>query len=115
MSGLDGWLSGLKRRLAKPFGALSRAGSNPAPSVDLDAVMAQFEARELRRLEPRPARQRRTKPRSRAGVCPTPGKVRYGSLEAARGSRGWKANKGTRMHAYRCSCGGYHLARSEAA
>ena len=36
-----GWPSGLKRRLAKPFGGLSRhpLGSNPSPPVDAAAAV----------------------------------------------------------------------------
>lgn len=113
-----GWLRGLRRAVANRLGALSPrpAGSNPAPTVDVAVLMAEFESREMRRLQPKPRYQpRTTKPRSKAGSCPTPGKVSYGSLSSAKASRQWRANKGMRMRVYRCPCGSYHLARKDVA
>lgn len=31
---MEGWLSGLKRRIANPLGVKSYAGSNPVPSAN---------------------------------------------------------------------------------
>lgn len=90
----------------------------PAVDIDVDAVMKAFEQRFEQRLfeemnRPKTRAVKTTFQPAGASICPTPRKVKYPSLSAAKSHRSWKANKGARMRAYKCPCGSWHLARRE--
>lgn len=75
--------------------------------IDVESIMSDFQAR------PKSGGGRVRRTRSGLG-CPTPRKVAYGSLAAARNARGLRKNKGDRMRPYRCPCGSFHLTRRDA-
>lgn len=84
----------------------------PAAAIDVDEVMRAFE--QLHQPKPPTPRAPKVSKRTvQSDSCPTPRKVKYASLSAAKAHRSWKSNKGARMRAYKCPCGSWHLARRE--